>query len=300
MLFSSLTSHRPTRRLVSRAALALLIAPTLLAGWACPAHAQTPIYSVVKEADYIQTGNAQPTVATTYWFSASMGSNLPNNLGGATSTTLTYAGPGSPLSLPAFGGPPPNGFQYTEPFADKASLDSAFPSGISYTFTLNGGTLNGQTGVINMPTDAYPATPFLTGNTFTQLQGMDPTQPFTLTINGFTPSTGGNFATSLLQISSGGFVYNDSGTTSTTAFTLAANTLQPNTTYSLGLFYQDNVTSSQGFGGSGFGGGVFEAHTFANFTTGPGATAAAPEPGVLAFLVGGLLPALALRRRRLQ
>jgi len=75
-------------------------------------------------------------------------------------------------------------FDYFESFQSLAAMNAAFPGGTVHTITLSGGTLGTVEQSFTIPTDMFPTSaPYLTGDAFDRLQGMDPLSALTLSMN---------------------------------------------------------------------------------------------------------------------
>ena len=95
---------------------------------------------------------------------------------------MTYPGAGSPVSLTSSG---PFDYLFQTPsLADKATMDTAFPTG---TYQVNAsGSGTGSTSYSYAADDYAQANPFLTGTDYSSLQGMNPSQAFTFHLSPFT------------------------------------------------------------------------------------------------------------------
>ncbi len=65
-------------------------------------------------------------------------------------------------------------------FGSKEGLDASFPSSMSYTIHIQDGALGTRDQVVTFGADDYPDVPYLIGTSFSDLNGMDPTQPITI------------------------------------------------------------------------------------------------------------------------
>lgn len=283
-----------TRRGVGHPALRALLLG--LAAWAVgapEARAQISYVETYKTAQYAQTGNGNSLSLSGYYSAANLYSVNPNAY---TSASLTYPGPGSPLSLSAVS---PTEFSYTSPFfASKAAIDAAFPMG-TYTFSAsNGGPAT--TTALSYTSDDYAQTlPWLTGTDYTALQGMNPNAAFTFHFSPFT--TGTQAAASYIfltvtDLTTNTLVVNDSFLSpSTTSQTVAANTFKAGDQYQYQLIF-----SNRDFGTVVPPGATFPPELGFDFrTTGTFTPAAVPEPASLALLAQALaVPALIAVVRR--
>ncbi|HYE61717.1 MAG TPA: hypothetical protein VD997_06950 [Phycisphaerales bacterium] len=135
----------------------------------------------------------------------------------------------------------------------RASLMSSMPSG-NYTFTWQGGS-GTSSRVLTQPHAAglWPAqVPTFTPATYTGLQGMDPAEPFTLTVNQFTPDgqanqrIGGYYITENNNGSEGTLVRNNlllGPSSQVTTLELPPNALAPGRSYLITWIFAHDVNS---------------------------------------------------------
>lgn len=137
----------------------------------------------------------------------------------------------------------------------------------------------------------------MTGTTYSDLQGFDPTLPFTFTWDGFASipeTTSSPLLFNIVRTSDFLNVFNQFPLSNTsTSVLLPANTLESNTTYRFDLAYRHDIATNTGFG-TATGLATFSTRTFGQFTTAP-ASIGTPEPSSLLGL--GLL-GLGLSMRR--
>jgi hypothetical protein len=218
-------------------------------------------------------------------------------VGDFTNASVTSSSPISPFGMTSF----PGGASWFIGLTTKAQLDADIPNGTTYTFNVSGGSLGPQSATLTLPaTDKYAANvPYLTGVSYNALQGMDASAPLTLKFNPFAAVSGMNSNSMLVNIWPAGNsqpLINTGLANTASSYTLAANTLQPNTSYTFGLsYFVDNFMLNGGFGHATEEYGYSES-TFVNFTTGP---AAVPEPSTLVSLgiaLGAVVTVTALRR----
>jgi hypothetical protein len=190
---------------------------------------------------------------------------------------------------------------YQSGYITPAALSDYMKQGTSFVANVTGGTLAGQRASVAYGPTLFPsAVPYLTGNTYSALQGLNASQGLTLTFNGFTAAAGASFSLSNLYIynpATGMAYYDENLLPGATSVLLAANTLAAGTTYDLILDYDNTVsTSNAGFGGATFM-TVYDNRDFLSFTT---ATTAAsiPEPASLSLMAIGAASILVVRRRR--
>jgi hypothetical protein len=275
-------------RLVMRCSMfALLIG---LMCWAPAARADIASVNMFRNGESVQSGDGSGSLTlAAYFLSTDLTSVNPNDY---TSVTMTYGGPGSPFSLPQVS-PTDFGFQ-TPGLPSQATMDADFPMG-TYTYTTN----NGDTTTLSYTADYYSNQPYFTGTTYSALQGMSTTSPFTFTFNALNPGTLPAGSTSNTFLS----VFNLTTNTTdfsqlfldptTTSVLMPANTLTLGDSYEVQLDFDSRVFQTtpnaafQGFIGYDLRDDIF-------FTT------AVPEPGTIALFAPAcaFLAWKTLRRRR--
>lgn len=171
-------------------------------------------------------------------------------------------------------------------FATRAELDAVFPPGGTYMFEAYE-EAGGQSTLGATPRlVAYPnSIPQLTN--YSLLQGLDTTQPTTITWTGMSFPWGFYGKNQYLVISSaGGDVFNQYLPESQTSLTLPAGTFAPNTSYNFELTWFSDVPDYS----------VPMTFRYSYSTYGSIQTAAVPEPASIAALNMGC--ALLMRRPR--
>jgi hypothetical protein len=270
----------PLTKQYQRAVLAVFGLP-LLAPFA---HGAVLDYDLFKTIAYSQTSNAQPTTPTVFFGSVAVDSDNTTDFtaGNVTSTSAL-----SPMVLMV--ADMAGNFQ-SPGLGSQAELNADFPNGTTYTYNISGGTLGSQSATLSTPaSDEYASTiPFFTNSGFTSLQGVNATNPITLTWNPYATPAGINTPLIFLAISrasDGALVTGTSGNNSLASFTVPANVLQPGTQYDVDLvFSARNATANAGFGGAASF-YSYDLRTDLDFTT----AAATPEPSSLSIAALGIL-----------
>ena len=143
-----------------------------------------------------------------------------------------------------------------------------------------------ETGDVYLPADLYcPEIPAFTGDTFTRLQGCNPSLAFDGTINGFTLAPGTNSgSTNVTLVQAGrGAVWGINLDPGETTFQIPAGLMLPATEYSIGITYVNEVVTPNA--------GFFNATSLAEFFRGTGmyfATTSSCDHFAENIVVGGL------------
>ncbi len=274
-------------------AIATVTACLLAAIPAGRVRAQVSFVNMFRSDTALQTGNGNTLALQGYYFSATL---FSQHAGDFTGGSLAYSGPASPVTLTQSA---PTAFSYQTPFfATQADMDTAFPMG-TYTYSATGGSAGPATATLDYTADGYPtAQPYLTGTDYTDLQNVSASAPITVHFSPFAANASAaeqdEFFT-IFDTTSGTLVYNAGFLPfATPGVTIAANTL------SAGHSFQYDLVDSNRFtvtgGGATFPPQIgFDLHTIGVFST---ASAAVPEPGSIALLVGMSVTGAAFLRRR--
>lgn len=258
------------------------------------AHAQTaPAAAFVQQVRTgyaVQTGDGNQLTQTGYRFMTNL-SVVP----GHGFEIASWSIPGGetivlPLNDVGFG------FHYeSELFATRELMDQRFPAG-DHVYTLSGpGRLEAVT--LNAAVGPYPdAFPYLTGSTFSALQGMEAGNPFDVHITPVAAPTPGreqtiaffvdDVLTGETRFASGGLAE-----PTLTTLTMPAHTLQAGRRYEFQFYLGNRVDmAADNSGGASQG---FTLLTTGEFTT------AVPEPATVGLMFAGLaIVGVALRRRQ--
>lgn len=267
-----------------------------LGGLSCPA-AQAGIINAGTEKLLVYEQPGPSTIALVFGdVSASIGFGTGDFDGG----TAIFPGPYSPQSLFAGGNCPPapacaifGGDSLT-----LAGLDAEFPSGTYVLTGTNSVTLASQTVDVNYDSSfASTAIPAFDAATYTGLPSADPSLPFALSFNDFTPDAGSTSSGTVLDIfdsTRGRFIIETELAPSATSFVLNAGTLKSGHQYSYYLAFDEQAVANSG--------GIITSDTSVTVTeegfTAPGVLAV-PEPSTWALmLTGGAAIGAAFRASR--
>jgi hypothetical protein len=245
-----------------------------------------------------QTGDGAVLTPIGTFFSTRLNSSFASEYN---DVTLSYPGAGSPVSLSELN-PPSTTYGYQSGLISKATLDADYPAGTySYTATGAGGTDHASIDYSFSDSD-YPATlPFLTGNDYSKLQGMNSESAFTFHFSPYDPGNSASEGLLFLEIfdvTEGKVVYSDGFLPpTTTELTLAGGTLTAGHSFTYELVYSNRteIDSPDTTFATTAG---FDLHTLGAFSS---AAAPVPEPATLLMLTQGIvLGGWIIRRRRMK
>jgi hypothetical protein len=234
-------------------------------------------YTVFKTANYHQTNGTPPLALDApdaYFFGvqyfADSTNLITNGVTFITPDDVTYSIPATNESFVAYN---------SDYFTAKAGMDAAFPDGL-YLFSINQDTNYSD---LTLPTNELYASaiPAYSGETWTNLQSLDPGQPLTLNWNDFTPNAAATSAfvfIRILDVEANKFVWSESFLPpATTTTLLPAATLNYGDYYRIELLFSTRSdVQNAGFGGAEATGG-FDNLTYTYFTTIPLLLNIAPE-----------------------
>ena len=201
-------------------------------------------YRLFKEANYSQAG--PDSVELLHW---AMDANIQGPSGEATAVRVDY--PAGTLE-----GAVENGsWEVYEEYADRESLDAAFPDG-PYLYTISGGLAGTQAARLTMPEDFFPPSPpQFSSATFEGLSGANPQEPFVLEWIPFIPdsrATNARVRLFMLDLTTVDYLVTEGNLPpQTQSFTLEPGTLAPGHDYEILLIFSNAIqTSEAGFCGA--------------------------------------------------
>lgn len=273
------------RRLIS-----ILLTSACLILVAEAARADVDLAWLFKWEEYEQVSHAAPTTPVYNAFYPYVRADI-----GDFDAPATLTGPTGSLGTTFFAG---SNFvtseHYVDLFANRAALDAAAPNG-DYTFTLNGGLLDSQSGSIPLVNPWPEQIPTFTPASFDALQSANPGQSIDVSWNSFVPApiaADPRVRLFLLDLTDYSFPIEEQAMpASTTNYTIPSNILQAGRDYALQVIFS-NATETTGpaFGSASVLSDVY-VQTAAHFSV-------VPEPASLSLLAVGGLALLLLRRRR--
>ncbi|WP_414530840.1 hypothetical protein [Nodularia chucula] len=226
----------------------------VLGATALPSQAFTsPFPFLQKTAQFTQNSNAQPTIADGYFFDSVLQFGEIGDVDGV-STTYFYETESGFIEDGIFS--PITDYQFisnpftTQPqarasffFLTEEEMNQAFPNGAIYESIYSTPTGDDFVAVKDAPSNFFPLQiPSLTSNTFSNLQSLDPSQPFVFNFDSFSPPENpaitANISLSIVpQLGNSNSFVVSGLSPDTTGVVLGGNTLSPDTTYTFNLFY---------------------------------------------------------------
>jgi hypothetical protein len=254
------------------------------------ASAQVTFFGAQKTQFYSQTTDdtapATPGSFSEYGFADTTSSGDANSF--TLSDTSNSTNPDSTIILTSTTDAPTS-FVGNKFFNTKADLDAAFTEGDDYTFTAQGGNLDGESEILPIPDDSYPAIVYLTGTNLTDATHVSPNADFTFDIGYSGDNSGATGLNFSLEDSAGngvpGFAANGLpvGTTSYTLSQSQIDSLVPGEIYTASFSNFETLTETP----SGNFGDAFYSDAFIN--TSSFDFEVIPEPNQITLLFAGLL-----------
>jgi len=258
---------------------------------AAPAWSVPTFYIIQKDALFTQSG---PSTVSPVGFQFLARATPNDGIGPINFNAGTVSFPAaSPLATTALG-PVGAELRYNSGVVNQTTYQTDYPDG-NYVFHLTNSSpaaTEDATVTVDSVTATPPPTsiPALTAASFNALQGMDPTQPFTMNWNSFTGANSTALIFLFITDASNNILFFDGPQPNATQDTIPANTLQLGQQYGYKLFFS-NTTVGPLVSSDGVQGEVLQDNrTSGSFTT-------APEPSSAALCLLGL-GVLTLRRRR--
>jgi hypothetical protein len=273
-----------------------------------PSDGSISFYRLGKRLFHDQTNDSQPTMPVFMDAGVDLLASDPNDLASARvfSTKPSLLSPASPFVLTEY---TPGGWISSQAYPSVEAMDVNIPPGDVFGFLIEDGNLGSRLALLPVPaTNLFPTNvPYFTGNAYSQLNGLDTTQPFTFTWNNFTAPLGANETPqffNLYRVSNGQSVVNTFVPFGTTSYNLPANSLLPGVQYGAQIVFSSRkVTLDAGFIDGDLA-ALYDSSTTLSFVTassGGGASAFSnPEPtamtlALITLFVSGFYP-----RRRLS
>lgn len=255
--------------------------------------------------DYIQTANnTQNTTADFFIFDSVI---TFNGIGDTTSVTINHTSYTAPKSYTDDSGGNGTFWFLENDFTSQSNLLAAFPDNTSYTIEISGGTLGTQTFNFDVAAESFATgadIPYLTGDTFNNLQGMDVNTDLDVTWNNPFAASATNVSVGAFDILTDDEIWTD-GVSDPAAVTganllgttILAGSLLADTEYGFFLeFSKGNVaetgttlpssTSQHVYG--------FNSNVGFNFTT----ASVVPVPAAVWLFGSGLIGLIAVARRK--
>ncbi len=202
----------------------------VLATLASSAQADVDFYRVGKTIVYSQTSNSPPTNVISVYGGVDMATPAPLDFTAARvfSTKTMPPSPVPEFVLTQFS---PGYWGSSQLYPSLDEMNANLPPGDTFGYLIEGGTLGSQLALLPLPaTNLFsPDVPYFAGSTYSQLNGLDTTTPYTIHWNGYTPVaavTDSPIFLAIYRVSDGQNVTGTVASNTTTAFQIPANTLR--------------------------------------------------------------------------
>ncbi len=288
--------QQQTSRRARRTTAGVSLVALATAGLVPAAQAGIQFFDAFRTGDFQQT-TANPGFApgdAAFWFfNARIFQGAAGEVGSA---SVTYPGPGSPMTLSPNG----NVFSGGGTFGTLADLDTAFPGG-NYDYSIGGGTLGSDTASLSLPAAHLYAQSIPAFANFNAIQSaLNPSQPFTFQWNSLVANPTADQSLvffTLRDTASFATVLDSGGLPATTmSYSIPAASLVPGHEYTADIYFSSRDLSGGGFANTsdpagGISGLVGDDYvTEVTFTT-------VPEPAAGGVAAAGLLAGFGLWRR---
>jgi hypothetical protein len=248
-MFAIVIGVRRRRRHLSYGFFLILL---VFVGRSSPAEAAIDFYRVGKAIVYTQTSNAQPTVPTSFYGGPDIFTATPSDLTSARvfSTTTSPPSPVPEFILNQFA---PGSWGYSQGYASLTEMDMNLPPGDMFGYLVEGGSLGSQLALLPLPSTNLFASdvPYVTGNTFSELNALNTGAPYTVNWNAFNPAPESNNSPiffTIYRVSDGQSIISTVVSHSETSYVIPAGALTPSTQYLATLIFSSRVdTIDAGF-----------------------------------------------------
>jgi PEP-CTERM motif len=263
------------------------LAMAIFVAFAGGADAQVTSADVGVNKTFEQIGPSTVT-STGGFFSARAFFNDP---GDYLNGTVTFSGPGSPVTLGAQSSP--TGLIFGEGASDFAALQAKYPN-TDYNFELSGGSAGDTSFTIPYAGTGYSLnTPELAAASFSALQGMNAGAGLVVSFNAFAVSpdaTDNELFFSITNTTTMITVFSPALALGTTEVTIPGGTLVAGQSYSFDLNFSGRIVPEGSVPETEF----YDTHTDGSFST----AGAVPEPTTWALLLLGFMGIGLMIRRR--
>ncbi len=259
-------------------------------------------YRLGKRIAYEQSDDNQPTVHVSMDGGVDMFTDNSNDFLAARvfSTKPSVLSLASPFSLFEFS---PGYWGSSGLYSSVEEMDIDLPPGDTFGYLIEGGDLSSRLALLPIPEQNLfpPEIPYFTNGAHSQLNGLETSNPLTITWNGYSIPVGVTDAPiffNISRISDGQSVASTVVSNNVTSFNLAANTLAPATAYRADLGYSARVVDIDVGFFMADAAVSYDLATTLYFTTGGAEVRAIPEPMSIALIAGAISLFCSLSRSR--